>query len=227
MKKVIRLTESDLMRIVKRVISENQREQMRYGNRSSRRQYSRLNESELNEMFGFKEKIMSAIDKAKSIAARVTSKLRDEFDDEEAQEGLDILKDKAGVSNFGKIASTIELGTEEISDREAEKLGQMANQEPSGEMAEGFWADTGKRWLARFMGLIGIPSGVAASIIGFGAMGYNTGWASSEFLTRMHFLIDGAVGNYGGPLSVLTFMISIFSIIFVVANWNAGKKSSR
>ena len=80
MKKVIRLTESDLMRIVKRVISENQREQMRYGNRSSRRQYSRLTESQLNEMFGFKEKIMSAIDKAKSIAARVTSKLRDEFE---------------------------------------------------------------------------------------------------------------------------------------------------
>lgn len=226
MGKVIRLTESELTTIIKRVISENQREQMRYGNRSSRRQYSRLTESELNEMFGFKEKIMSAIDKAKSIAAKVTSKLRDEFDNEEAQEGLDTLKDESGISNFGRIASAIESGTEEISDREAEKLGQMANQEPSGEMAEGFWADTGKRWLARFMGLIGIPSGVAAGVIGMGAMGYNT-WGDSPFLMRMHDLIDGVVGQYGGPLSVLTFMISIFSIIFVVANWNAGKRSSR
>jgi len=226
MGKVIRLTESELTTIIKRVISENQREQMRYGNRSSRRQYSRLTESELNEMFGFKEKIMSAIDKARSIAAKVTAKLRDEFDDEEAQEGLETLKDEAGVSNFGKIASAIESGAEEISDREAEKLGQMANQEPSGEMAEGFWADTSKRWLARFMGLIGIPSGVAAGVIGMGAMGYNT-WGGSAFLTRMHDLIDGVVGQYGGPLSVLTFMVSIFSIIFVVANWNAGKRSGR
>lgn len=98
MGKVIRLTESELTTIIKRVISENQREQMRYGNRSSRRQYSRLTESELNEMFGFKEKIMSAIDKARSIAAKVTAKLRNEFDDEEAQEGLETLKDEAGVS---------------------------------------------------------------------------------------------------------------------------------
>lgn len=226
MGKVIRLTESELTTIIKRVISENQREQMRYGNRSSRRQYSRLTESELNEMFGFKEKIMSAIDKARSIAAKVTAKLRNEFDDEEAQEGLETLKDEAGVSNFGKIASAIESGAEEISDREAEKLGQMAQSEPSGEMAEGFWADTGKRWLARFMGIIGIPSGVAAGVIGMGAMGYNT-WGDSAFLARMHELIDGVVGQYGGPLSVLTFMISIFSIIFVVANWNAGKRSGR
>lgn len=102
----------------------------------------------------------------------------------------------------------------------------MAQSEPSGEMAEGFWADTGKRWLARFMGIIGIPSGVAAGVIGMGAMGYNT-WGDSAFLARMHELIDGVVGQYGGPLSVLTFMISIFSIIFVVANWNAGKRSGR
>jgi ureidoglycolate hydrolase len=226
MGKVIRLTESELTSIIKRVISENQREQMRYANRSSRRRYSRLNEEELNEMFGFKEKIMSAIDKAKSIAAKVTAKLRDEFDDEEAQEGLDTLKDEAGFSNFGKVASALESGTQEISDREAEKLKQMADSEPSGEMAEGFWADTGKRWLARFLGIIGIPSGVAAGIIGMGAMGYNT-WGGSPFLMRMHDLIDAAVGSAGGPLSALTFMISLASIIFVAANWNAGKRGGR
>jgi hypothetical protein len=167
-------------------------------------------EGMMNEGFG----ISSLIDKAREIA----NKLLPTLSDEEKQNIMAVGNQIS--SKLGDPKSIISKlgGVEQLSPEEDKELTQQAQQ-----VSEGIFGDAMKRWSARFAALIGAPAGLAASIIGMAASGYNT-WGDSQFLSKMHDAIEGTVGQAGGPLSVLLFFLSFIMLFAGLVNWNAGKK---
>jgi hypothetical protein len=167
-------------------------------------------EGMMNEAFG----VSNLIDKAREIANKLLPTLSDE-----EKQNIMAIGDKV-TSKLGDPNSIIAKfgGVEQLSPEEDKELTQQAQQ-----VSEGIFGDAMKRWSARFAALVGAPAGLAASIIGMAASGYNT-WGDSQFLTKMHDAIEGTVGQAGGPLSVLLFFLSFIMLFAGLVNWNAGKK---
>jgi len=175
-----------------------------------------IKEMNLNEGVG----LSNLVSTAKQIANSLLPSLTPEEISNVQQVGQEI------TSKLGDPKSIIAKFGSEVSELEPEEQKELETMsaQGGGEINEGFWQDTGKRWLARFSALVGAPVTAAASIIGMAATGYNT-WGDSGFLTKMHDAIEGTVGQGGGPLSVLLFFLTFVFLILGTQNWNAGKKA--
>jgi hypothetical protein len=175
-----------------------------------------IKEMNLNEGVG----LSNLVSTAKQIANKLLPTLTPEEIQNVQQVGQQITSKlgdpKSIISKFGSEVSELEPEEQKDLETMSAQAGDAIN--------EGFWQDTGKRWLSRFSALIGAPATMAASIIGMAATGYNT-WGDSGFLTKVHDAVESAVGQGGGPLSVLLFFLAIVFLFLGVAGWNSGKKA--
>lgn len=186
-KKIVRLTESELIRLVKRVVKEQQMADKMGG--------------ETMEGF-FSDKFGWIKDAAKEVAGLFKSEVMPEIPEEDLEEMKDLarnLNPKEAISNVGDFASS-EEGKEALEKAEEHISPDVLTEAI---IREGL-SDRMVKILAR----TGVISGIGLTIGGFVQFAsFCMGYIDSHFLTRVHEIIDPLCGMFCGPLSVLVIIL--------------------
>jgi len=179
-KRIVRLTESELIHLVKRVVREQQE----------------IEEGWFGDKFGWVK------DAAKQVAELFKSEVMPEIPEDELEEMKDLaseLNPKEALSNVGDFASS-EEGKEALEKAEEHISPDVLTEAI---IREGL-SDRMVKILAR----TGIISGIGLTASGFVTFAsFCMGYIDSSFLTRVHEIIDPLCGIFCGPLSVLVIIL--------------------
>jgi hypothetical protein len=182
-KKIVRLTESELIRLVKRVVKEQQ-----MGGETM--------EGFLSDKFGWIK------DAAKEVANLFKTEVMPEIPEDELEDMKDLAKKlnpKEAVSNVEDFASSKE-GKEALEKAEEHISPDVLTEAI---IREGL-SDRVVKILAR----TGVISGIGLTISGFIQFAsFCMGYIESSFLVKVHEIIDPLCGIFCGPLSVLVIIL--------------------
>lgn len=214
-KNVIQLTESELINLVRRVVSENQA-----ANMVTREE---LSDYELEEgVFG--DKIKSKFSWVMDAANEAARLFKNEYMDQIPEEELENLSMEANqlLPNKGDVKTgLIDLDSEEGEAALAEAKRRLPS---SRIIAEGLLTENALKKATNLLTRLGILGGIG--IAGTGMISFASqvmGYIDSEFLTRVHEIVQGfGCGIYCGPLSFLVVILGI-----LIAFGSAVVRSSR
>ena len=200
-KNTIRLTESELITLVRRIISEND------GVEDITKKLEKI-DPELEEGW-FGDKMKSKFGWVMDAAKKVAEVFKNNYMDNIPEEELDGLKKKS--ENFVPTKG----GVEGMDSEEGEEaLNEAAYMLPSsrrllreGLLLEGKMLDKAMRILNK----LGIFAGIGITGAGFLSFASQAmGYTDSTFLTTVHQIVQGfGCGIYCGPLSLLVILIGI------------------
>lgn len=208
-KRTVRLTESELTRLIKRIVEDTERGAMEM-------------ERPMRGREGFS--IMDAVEKASKIFGR-------EFADELDEEVMSDLEDAASKINVERVVSKLERkSNDEISNREemaTEKIEDMISS-----ISESFLNEDVFDRVKSIMAKVGVFGGLA--ILGMGGLAYAsmiTGYVDFEFLKRVHEMVTSSgCDKYCGPLSFFIACLGIamyFSGRGMMNSMKMDRESSR
>lgn len=187
-KRIVRLTESELIRLVKRVVKEQQMTDVMGG--------------EMGEGF-FSDKFGWIKDAAKEVAQLFKTEVMPEIPEDELEDlrmQAKKLDPKGALSNAGDFVSS-EEGQEALKKAEKQISPDVLTEAV---LMEGL-SDRFIRVLARAGVLTGL-GGLASGYLGFASQAM--GFVDSGFLAQVHDIVQGfGCGAFCGPLSVLVMVL--------------------
>ena len=188
-KKVVRLTESELISLIKRVVKEQQEVEKHDGE---------LEEGWIGDKFGW----------IKSAAREVAGLFRSEVLPEIPEEELDDLKMQAKELNAKQALSNVEDFVSSEEGKEA--LGKAEKHISPDVLSEAIIREGLSDRVVRILARTGVLSGLGIAASGFVSFAsFCMGYIDSSFLTKVHEIIDPYCGAFCGPLSVLVIVLGI------------------
>lgn len=186
-KRIVRLTESELIHLVKRVVKEQQ---------MANKMEGEMEEGWFGDKFGWIK------DAAKEVAGLFKSEVMPEIPEEDLEEMKDLARElnpKEAMSNVEDFASS-EEGKEALEKAEKHISPDVLTEAI---IREGL-SDRVVKILAR----TGVISGLGLTVSGFIQFAsFCMGYIDSSFLTKVHEIIDPLCGMFCGPLSVLVIIL--------------------
>ncbi len=182
-KRIVRLTESELIHLVKRVVKEQQMA------------------GEMEEGF-FSDKFGWIKDAAKEVAQLFKTEVMPEIPEEDLEE----LKDKARELDPKGALSNVE---DFVSSEEGKEALEKAEEHISPDvLTEAIIREGLSDRVIRILARTGVISGIGITVSGFVQFAaFCMGYIDSSFLTRVHEIIDPFCGMFCGPLSVLIIIL--------------------
>jgi len=179
-KRIVRLTESELIHLVKRVVREQQE----------------IEEGWFGDKFGWVK------DAAKQVAELFKSEVMPEIPEDELEE----MKDLASELNPKKALSNVE---DFASSEEGKEALEKAEEHISPDvLTEAIIREGLSDRMVKILARTGIISGIGLTAGGFVTFAsFCMGYIDSSFLTRVHEIIDPLCGIFCGPLSVLVIIL--------------------
>lgn len=190
-KKVIRLTESELVKLVERIVKEQ-------------------NEVEIEE--GFIEDNFGWV---KDAARKVATLFKREIMPEIPEDELDELKDAARELNVRSALSNLSDYAE--SEEGSEALSHAEGKLDGGQLSESLLLESFSDKVIKILARTGIISGIGMSVSGlvsFASM--MKGYVDSAFLSKVHEIIDPYCSALCGPLAILVLFLGA-ALAFVSA----------
>lgn len=186
-KRIVRLTESELIHLVKRVVKEQQMADKMGGE---------MEEGWFGDKFGWIK------DAAKEVAQLFKTEVMPEIPEDELEEMKDLageLNPKEAISNVGDFASS-EEGKEAL-----EKAEEHISPDV---LAESIIREGLSDRMVKILARTGIISGIGIAASGFLQFAsFCMGYIDSSFLLKVHEIIEPFCGMFCGPLSVLIIIL--------------------
>lgn len=187
-KRVVRLTESELIQLVKKVVNEEMSKEMG----------GETNEGFFDDKFGW----------IKDVARQVADLFREEVMSNIPEEELDSLKDQAREM---RPSATIIKVEDMIASEEGKEAMEKADAQISPDiLAEAVIMEGLSSRVFKILDRLGILSGVGLTLSGVLGFASNVmGYTDSMFLTKVNEMISPYCGVFCGPLSVLVIVLGI------------------
>ena len=182
-KKIVRLTESELIRLVKRVVKEEQLK-------------GEMEEGFFSDNFGW----------VKDAARQVADLFKTEVMPEIPKDELEDMKDLASNLNPKRALSNVE---DFASSEEGKEALEKAEEHISPDvLTEAIIREGLSERMVKILARTGIISGLGMVAGGFTQFAaFCMGYIDSSFLTKVHEIIDPLCGIFCGPLSVLVIIL--------------------
>ena len=181
-KKVVRLTESELIRLVERIVNEQKEVE--------------IEEGWMEDNFGWIK------DAAKEVASLFKREIMPEIPEDELEDlksQASSLDAKSALSNLSDFAQS-EEGEEALS-RAEEKLADDT-------LSEAVLTEGLSDRMIRILSRTGIISGIGMSASGLAAYASNImGYIDSAFLSKVHSIIEPYCSAFCGPLGILALIL--------------------
>jgi hypothetical protein len=187
-KRVVRLTESELIQLVKKVVNEEMSKEMS----------AETNEGFFGDKFGW----------IKDVARQVADLFREEVMPNIPEEELDSLKDQAREM---RPSTTIIKVEDMIASEEGKEAMEKADAQISPDvLAEAVIMEGLSSRVFKVLDRLGILSGIGLTLSGvLGFASHVMGYTDSMFLTKVNEMISPYCGAFCGPLSVLVIVLGI------------------
>jgi len=187
-KRVVRLTESELIQLVKRVVNEEMSKEMG----------GETNEGFFTDKFGW----------IKNAARQVADLFREDVMPNIPEEELASLKDQA--REMRPSAAIIKVEDMVASEEGVEALEKADSQISPDVLAEAVIMEGLSSRVFKVLDRLGILSGVGLTLSGVLGFASNVmGYTDSMFLTKVNEMISPYCGAFCGPLSVLVIVLGI------------------
>lgn len=200
-KKIVRLTESELIHLVKRVVKEQQ-------------MAGEMEEGWFGDKFGWIK------DAAKEVAQLFKTEVMPEIPEEDLEE----LKDKARELDAKNALSSVE---DFASSEEGKEALEKAEEHISPDvLTEAIIREGLSDRVVRILAKTGVISGIGMTASGFVQFAaFCMGYIDSSFLTKVHEIIDPFCGMFCGPLSVLIIILgAAIALGSAVVGYNRRKR---
>ena len=204
-KKIVRLTESELIHLVKRVVKEQQMADKMKG--------------EMEEGW-FGDKFSWIKDAAKEVADLFKTEVMPEIPEEDLEE----LKDKARELDPKNALSSVE---DFASSEEGKEALEKAEEHISPDvLTEAIIREGLSDRVVKILARTGVISGIGMTASGFVQFAaFCMGYIDSSFLTKVHEIIDPFCGMFCGPLSVLIIILgAAIALGSAVVGYNRRKR---